>query len=570
MAGPLIQTPPTGSTPAGRAPWTQLLVLLLVCVACLAPFAGKAFHVDDPLFLWTARHVREHPFDFYGFQVNWYEVPEPMWTVTKNPPLACYYLALVGGAFGWGEVPLHLAFLVWPVGVAWGTYRLAERMCTRPLLAGLAAVLTPVFLVSGTSVMCDLMMLCLWVWAVLLWVRGIDHDRGMLLWLSALLIGLSALTKYFGVSLIPLLIVYAVARGRRFGRWLWPLLLPVLILLAYQLWTYKLYGRGLLLDAASFARYTRSRADHAAAAQLLVGLIFLGGCVITALSYVPLVWSRRVVVVGAAVTAGLIALAAHARAVGSHGLEDSAGLLWPTAVQAGLFGAAGLAVLALAVADLWVRRDGGSLLLFLWVAGTFTFTACVNWTINGRSLLPVVPAFGILLMRRLDDRRGPARAGEWLAVGWPLVPAAVVALAVTSTDYRWANSARTAAEHMQATDRPAGGRLWFQGHWGFQYYMERGGARAWDVRLRGLPPGDVVVVPRNNWPVPGVATDSARGRWVPVDTIRLRPCPWLALQDRAVRAGFYVEQGFGPLPYAFGAVPREEYTAFRFGLAPGP
>jgi hypothetical protein len=536
-------------------------LLVLVCVACLAPFMGKAFHVDDPLFLWTAQHIRTHPFDFYGFQVNWYQTPEPMWAITKNPPLACYYLALVGGACGWGEVPLHLAFLVWPVGVAWGTYRLAERLCTRPLFAGLAAVLTPVFLVSATSLMCDLMMLCLWVWAVLLWARGLDRDRGgLLLWLSALLIALSALTKYFGVSLIPLLFAYSLARRRGFGRWLWPLLLPLAILVAYQLWTQKLYGRGLLLDAASFAQGTRSRADHAGEAQRLIGLIFLGGCVTTALCYTPLVWSRRAGVLGAAVAAALIAFLAHEKAVGPHSLADASGLLWPAVIQAGLFGAAGLGVLALAVADLSSRRDSASLLLFLWVAGTFAFAAWLNWAMNGRSILPVVPAAGILLMRRLDDRRGPARAGEWRAVGWPLVPAAALALAVTWADYRWANSARTAAEQILTTDRPAGGTLWFQGHWGFQYYMEKGGARPWDFRLPRLLVGDVIVVPRNNWPVPGVAIDSARVRVDNVATIQLRPCPWLALQDRAVKAGFYVEQGFGPLPYAFGAVPPEEYT----------
>src|ERR1700730_11506065 len=85
------------------------LVLSLACVACLAPFAGKAFHIDDPLFVWTAQHIREQPRDFYGFSVNCYFWSMPMSEVTKTPPLACYFLALAGALFGWSEVSLHIA-----------------------------------------------------------------------------------------------------------------------------------------------------------------------------------------------------------------------------------------------------------------------------------------------------------------------------------------------------------------------------------------------------------------------------------------------------------------------------
>src|ERR1700683_1500852 len=48
------------------------LVLTVACVACLGPFANKAYHIDDPLFLKAAQHIREEPANFYNFPVIWY------------------------------------------------------------------------------------------------------------------------------------------------------------------------------------------------------------------------------------------------------------------------------------------------------------------------------------------------------------------------------------------------------------------------------------------------------------------------------------------------------------------
>jgi hypothetical protein len=40
-----------------------------------------------------------------------------------------------------------------------------------------------------------------------------------------------ALTKYFGIALIPLLLVYALAKERRVGAWLLHFLIPIAVLI---------------------------------------------------------------------------------------------------------------------------------------------------------------------------------------------------------------------------------------------------------------------------------------------------------------------------------------------------
>ena len=118
---------------------SPLLVLTVLTLACLLPFIGKAFHIDDTLFLWCARHIQSHPFDFYGFRVNWGGQQTPMDVVMQNPPLAAYYMSPAGVVFGWSEAALHAWFLLPAVALVAGTWRLARNFCRHPLAAALVA-----------------------------------------------------------------------------------------------------------------------------------------------------------------------------------------------------------------------------------------------------------------------------------------------------------------------------------------------------------------------------------------------------------------------------------------------
>jgi hypothetical protein len=77
------------------------VLLAALTLLCLLPFSGKAFDADDTLFVWAAQRIVKHPLDPYGFRVVWYTTEMSMWEVTKNPPLGCYYSALIGSVAGW-------------------------------------------------------------------------------------------------------------------------------------------------------------------------------------------------------------------------------------------------------------------------------------------------------------------------------------------------------------------------------------------------------------------------------------------------------------------------------------
>ncbi|MEY2562386.1 MAG: hypothetical protein QOH88_579 [Verrucomicrobiota bacterium] len=481
----------------------------------------------------------------YGFEVNWYGYTMPMHEVTKNPPLACAYIALISSIFGESEVALHLGFLAQAAAVVLGTYQLARRLCANPFPAALAALFTPVFLVSSTTVMCDTLMLAFWIWAVVFWIKGLDDDRPLMLAVAGFLMGTCVLGKYFGVALVPLLLAYSLARKRRLGWWLTYLLIPVAVVLFYEYWTRALYGHGLLLDAFSYTNQAEPRTLRGLLVKTLTGLGFAGGCYAIALILTPVLWTRRAWI-GAAGVALVVVAGIFLRGSMAAPAQLLIGCQWTVLVLGG-FG-----LLLLPILDWRRHKNAESLLLFFWIFGTFLF--CVlNWTVNARSLLPMAPAVAILLLRRIEAVAPAAK------LSWLFAPAAFLSLLVAFADYELANSARTAAAQIR---EKFGGTLattvWFQGHWGFQYYAEKNSLRAYDSTRSQLQPGDLMVLPFNNTNLISIPKEKAERLTI----LELPVFPWLATMSKPAGAGFYMDI-LGPLPFAFGAVPPEKYYILR-------
>jgi 4-amino-4-deoxy-L-arabinose transferase-like glycosyltransferase len=541
-------------------PAAALVTLAVATVACLGPFVTKAFCIDDPLFLWAGQQIQRHPFDFFGFDVNWAGLVEPMYANTKNPPLGCYYIALAASLAGWSEPALHTAFLLPAIGAIWGTWTVARSLCDQPLLAALCTLATPVFLVSSTNVMCDTLALCAFVWAIALWLKGLDSNRFFWLVLSAALVAISSLTKYFGVSLIPLLIAYTLLRNWRAARRLLVLFLPVATLAAYEAWTVRHYGRGLLLDAVVFAPYVRDEIMKQPLWQQSLSLLcFSGGCLLPAVFVSPWFIKKRWLAVGGGL-AGLTALGLYTTMPGSiRAFEVSSSFHGEMTVQIGLFAAFGVLVLSLPLTDLWQKRDADSALLALWFLGTAVFAGYVNWTCNGRSILPMAPVTGILLARRIEriDPAAHARRSRW---GWSLIPALAVSLMVVWSDYRLAESARTAAARIVEFARRHERPLWLQGHWGFQWYMEAQGAKSVDFHHPRLKRHDLLAIPNprksNATRIPPQTSGTL------LQTLDVPACAWLTTLDVDAAAGFYAS-AYGPMPFVFGSFPPEFYSIFE-------
>jgi Dolichyl-phosphate-mannose-protein mannosyltransferase len=528
------------------------LLLVAITIAALAPFLTKAFHMDDPLFLWMAQQIAKHPLDPYGFSVNWSTFPEPMSKVMQNPPLCSYYIAAVASLTGWSELALHLAFLIWPILSILATFAVARRFCGEPLIAALLTLFTPVFLVSATNIMCDLMLLALWLWSIECWIAGLDDQRWRLLALSAVLATAAALTKYFGISIVPLLAAYTLARDRGFSRNLAWLLVPVTSVIVFELWTKTHYGTGLVGGAVYLSR-TIAKLGPPWFGQLLTGLAFTGGCAFSALFCLPRrKWrSWLITIISTVALLTLFYFLVPLRAV--YALGQNSRLVW---IEGGLFATIGAAILALGIADLIQHRDAPSALLLLWLVGTFMFATFFNWSITGRTILPMAPVAAILLMRRFETIVSTQNIRLHCA---RVFIAATVSLIVTAADYRQAQTAGEASREFQRRFQAGASTVWFESHWGFQYYMQLWGATPLTVFDSEVTSGDVIVFPSNNTSIIPLPMD----RISPPETVKFATLPFISTHGRGTGAAFYSSVR-GPLPWAIDHVPPELYYVAKF------
>lgn len=528
-------------------------LLALLTVLALTPFLAKPFNMDDPCYVWAAQHIQLHPADPYGFNVNWCGFAQPMWVVTQNPPVMSYYLAAAALIFGWSEIGMHLACLLLAVAVILGTYRLAKSFCRQPQLAAVIVLFAPGFLVAATTVMCDVAVLAFWIWAVVFWTEGVRENSVNKLTAAGLLAALALLTKYNGISLIPLLAAYGWLKQRSPGRWIFFLLIPVAAFCAYEWLTSELYGRGLFSAAVLYAKSAQGYLGVSKMTASLNALTFIGGGFAAALFCAPFLWRKQILILLAA-SAGFFVALTFAGGMFEKNYDWLTGSVRVSvAAQIFFWSLGGVIVLALAVMNAWPKRDAEAWLLALWVLGTFAFAAFFNWTVNLRSLLPMAPAVAVLIVRRLEHAPPAWPRG----IKFSIAATAVLSLLVAQADFQLAGVVRKGAEQVCAKYAARQGRLWFQGHWGFQFYMQSLGARPMDFKNPELQPGDILVLPNQNSNV--IVPDPQNAAQMEVFALPVFP----GLADWSPRAGasFY-STGGGPLPFVFGRIPPDKLFVY--------
>ncbi|HEV2320416.1 MAG TPA: glycosyltransferase family 39 protein [Verrucomicrobiae bacterium] len=527
--------------------------LAALTIIILVPFLTKPFNIDDPIFIWGARQIQAHPADPYGFTVLWdTPSPVPMWKVTQNPPLASYYIAVAAAILGWSEIALHAAFLLPAAAAIWGTCRLAHRFCDRPALATLAALLTPAFLVSSTSIMCDVPMLAFWVWAMVFWVEGVEERRIYKLFIAGGLAALAGMTKYFGICIVPLVAAYSIAARQPFRIWAPPLLIPLAVFCAYQFAFAELYGTCPLFQASQYAT-SHGTTHFSYPDSFLIGLSFSGGSFAVLFFLFPLLWRNGPCFAFLGFAAlGACAVILHPGLLDAFKISEQI----TTRIQLAFWVAAGTAVLLLAFVDLITLPGPKSLLLFLWILGTFVFAAFLNWTVNARSLLPMAPALGMLAARRLEQnfkgRDFPLRQ-----ISACFAVAALFAVFAMEADSLTAFAVRQNVRAIQGAYGQAVRNMRFEGHWGFQFYMSRLGGSPVNLTNPQVKPGDLVAAPSNNYlnlPLP-----FQRKRLLNTFS---QPGPiWLATVNESLGGCFYGST-LGPLPFVFGQAAPERVFIF--------
>ncbi len=410
------------------------------------PFLNQAIQGDDVYYLYGAEHAQIdplHPYDvryvFLGDNVAMQG--------HSHPPLNVWWLAALLALFhDVREIPFHAAYILFSLIAALSALSLARRFTPHPLPATILFLVTPAFVVNGTSLEADLPFVAFWLASVALFVRAVDTRSPSMLAVSAITMALTALSAYQAVALIPILFLY----GRRWKPAWAAILTPIVVLAAWQL--YERLSSGAL-PATVLLGYMRTYGFEAAAQKLksaVALLAHLGWIVFPALAFAA--FSRRLLI--------LLPIAIGAA------IYDPNPLFWISI-------AAGAAVLIWCAAN-W--RD----FLAQWTLLFFAAAVVLFFAGSARYLLPIALPVAILATRRLSR--------TWLYAGIALELA--LSLSLAFVNYQHWNGYRQFAAGLSSD--AATKRVWIDGEWGLRYYFEADGALPLE-RSQPVRPGEIVV-----------------------------------------------------------------------------
>jgi dolichyl-phosphate-mannose-protein mannosyltransferase len=436
----------------------ELIAVTLFVLALRLPFLYQAIQGDDVYYLAEAEHAQIDPLHpkhtaaaFLGHMVDMRGQP--------HPPLDAWCLGLLLAIFkDVYEIPFHAAYILFSLIAAYSALSLARRFSPYPLLATLLFLVTPTFVVNGNSFESDLPFVAFWLLAVALYVTAVDRRSRVLLAASCAAMGLAALGAYQAIFLCPILFLY----GRKWRAAAIATLTAPAVLLGWQLLERLTTGA---LPATVLAGYLQSWGF-----ETLTQKLKSAGALTVHLAWIvfPGLWLPSLLMIPVAIAAAFY---------------DLNPLFWASV-------AVGLGIL------IWCAKNWRDFLA-QWVLIFFAGALAIFFAGSARYLLPIALPVAILATQRVGPR--------WLNVGVGCGLALSVMLAIVN--YQHWNGYREFARSLREVAQTK--RVWINGEWGLQYYLEAEGGLPL-LASQTVHPGDVVVSSALGFPVqlnhPGMLT----------------------------------------------------------------
>jgi 4-amino-4-deoxy-L-arabinose transferase-like glycosyltransferase len=468
----------------------------------------KPLCIDDTLYYYNARQMASHPFEPYGHQLFWNDLPSPAIEVLA-PPLFSYYWSIAINLFG--ERPLLWKLWLLPLSLllVFALAALFRRFAEgHELSLTCLTIISPVFLPSF-NLMLEVPVAALGLTALALFLRAHDcHSYGWAA-LAGLVAGLAMQTKYTAFVMPGLMLLYAILFGRvRLG------LLAALVAAAvfwsfegfialraghsHLLYQSQVYGSVNLLRKYLYLSWPLlTLMGGVAPALALLGLVTLGA-------------RRRVIIAaGACVALGYVLIGVLPASLNTLSRDAVTGEEKLTLAHLifSIYGVAVYGILAVVVRRLlelkkesWAnvlahwREHRVELFLTLWllieIAAYFALSPIP--AVRRMTLLLVVST---LLIGRLASRAcaGPERKALMRGV---LMGGMLLGLLFYGVDLHDAFVEKLAVDNaaMRLDEFNSHATRWYVGRWGFQFYAERAGMKPVLPEASQLQTGDWLIV----------------------------------------------------------------------------
>jgi hypothetical protein len=457
----------------------------LLALACLLPYLNKAYTIDDPCFLLSARQILQHPSQPMSYPLCWTSHETCAESAATLGPggaqvLMGYLLVpviLAGGA----EWIAHLLQILLACIAVLEMVRLALRLGfdrVQATAAGLMLVAIPPFLSMASTAMPDIAALTFGLTGIerlLAWKDGRRWHQAVV---ASLALGLAPYARPHIVLLIPLGALWLFNEFRirealrQFRR-------------ESYVWAPLLVAAGILVTVNLV---THDRGPKAEPKDVLVGLSFipvnLHGYLLYLCFPIPFAavwlsrhWRKAPMLLMLPV---VLVLVLHVMLFRSKSLAEE----WPLA--AALYGLAALAHMLSQNVRGWDRLG---LLLSLWLLIPLPAIMYVNLPI--KYFVGVLPAIVLIIIRVLSSI---PRRRELSSYGVLVFLCAAYSCVILRADADFAEYGRRAAAELIAPHVAAGEKVWYGGQWGFYWYAHEAGARVSKPGEPGPNPGELLAV----------------------------------------------------------------------------
>lgn len=468
--------------------------------------AFKPVVVDDTAYLLFARHLAVHPLEPYDFELFWYAQPQPAMEILA-PPVVPYWLA--AGIALFGEHLFLLKLWLFPFALvfchaadyllrrfAHGTERIGVTLLT------LSPAVLPLF-----NFMLDVPAVALGLAAVAVFIHGCDRQRLGWALLAGVLTGLAMQTKYTMTTVPVVLVWYGLLSRNRIAIGAAGLT-TIAVFAGWELFVWTTCGE------SHFLYHVRDQ-QIGQDGDWITKKMALWTPLLGHLGWLGLGWGLfagravgfgRWFVVGVAVIAALglatVCVVPHSQSVLLRNAATGTPRLdLPFLVYLPL-GFAVLVTATLAMTKLGFRYPRGPAGMLRHSSGTWFV---IGWFLiellgyfaltpfpAARRIIGVCVVLGVLacvLVARVPPPRRPDR--------WLLGYGVALGVGLYAIDTWDADAERQLAHRASEVVREQGsGRIWTQGHWGWQYYTGRYGAELIVPNRSELKAGDWLILPK--------------------------------------------------------------------------
>lgn len=468
----------------------SLLLVIVVWIFLQFPFWRVAFRIDEPFYLAIAEQISVHPLDPYRFRLNWLGTSREVSEIFANPPLVPFWLAFWQLLFPRNEVSLHIAMLPFSVLALHSFALLARHLKVDPLLSLALLCCSPAFFLGSQVVMLDVPMLCFFLVAIS-YAAVYEQQGNRLAFTVALLAALlTPLAKYNGMLLLPLLLWLLTISKRKAGMALIAVA-PIFSVVFWNALTWMQYGKPNLWVMADLQKNLQAPHHfflHGLGILASVGLGVLP--VSLPLFIAQIIRLRMALILSALIVVPFAYVFSRAYVQDRFGSAFLMALGTIVCVQ----------LVLVAFRQVWKdcrSRVEPSLWLALWILLGLAAQAGFSAASTRYALFLAPPAILIVLAEVKRFGKLPSRA----LVAGSISINLVFVLTIAVGDAMVANGYRDFLTRTFTPTLQRGGKFYFAGHWGFQYYAEQLGGEALDSsNPQTLRKGDLAAIATNAWP----------------------------------------------------------------------